>query len=55
MSEKPDSARLRAQTLTEIGRTHFNAGRFEAALASFEQAVAADATFLRARAGKANL
>jgi len=50
-----DTARVRAQTYTEIGRTHFNNRRYDAALAAFEQAIAADATFIRAQVAKAHV
>jgi tetratricopeptide (TPR) repeat protein len=46
--------RLRAKTILEIGRTRFNADRYEEALAAFEEAIAADPTFLRARTAKAH-
>ena len=51
---KDNAARLRARTLVEIARTHFNNRRFEAALEGFDHAVAADPTHLRARAGRAH-
>ncbi len=54
-SNRGDIARVRAQTLTEIGRTHFNQRRYREALASFDQALAADPSYTRALVAKAHV
>jgi tetratricopeptide (TPR) repeat protein len=46
--------RLRAEMHFQRGRQLFNVRKYEEALAAFEEAVAADATFIRPYAGKAN-
>jgi tetratricopeptide (TPR) repeat protein len=46
---------MRAEALTEIGRTHFNGRRYEAAFESFDQALRADPTFIRAQVAKAHV
>jgi len=54
MKPAGNSARLRAQALTEMARMKFNQQRYEEALPFFDQAAAADPSFLRARVGKAH-
>jgi len=48
------TTRLRAKVHLERGRHYFNANRFEAALAAFDQAITADPEYLRAYTAKAN-
>ncbi len=51
---KPNAARYRALTFLERGKHLFNAQRYEDALASFEQAIAADPTLTRAYTARAH-
>jgi tetratricopeptide (TPR) repeat protein len=46
--------RLRAETITAVGRAQFDAGRYEDALKSFEAALRHDPDFLEARAAVGN-
>ncbi len=52
-TEKPEG-RLSAEMHFQRGRQLFNVRKYEEALAAFEEAVAADPTFVRPYAGKAN-
>ncbi|MGD8718654.1 MAG: tetratricopeptide repeat protein [Candidatus Zixiibacteriota bacterium] len=55
ISDKEKSPeRLRAETVTAVGRAQFDAGRFEDALKSFEAALDHDPEFLEARASVGN-
>jgi tetratricopeptide (TPR) repeat protein len=46
--------RLRARTLASVGRALFDAGRYDKALAAFEEAEREDPDFLEARVSQAN-
>lgn len=52
--EAETPGRLRARTLTSVGRALFNAGRYREALASFQEAAGEDPDFLEAQVSQAN-
>jgi len=53
-NEAVTPGRLRARMLNSVGRALFDAGRYEKALAAFQEAVREDPEFLEARVSQAN-